>query len=299
MIRLFVDFSPMWTEIAQQISQVTGQSFEIADRSSVSGGCINQAYRISNDAGQSYFLKVNSAGAEAMFAAEALGLKQMAAAQAIRVPRPVCHGSTSSNSFIVLEDLDLSGRGGSESWAEMGRQLARLHRLAISDKGFGWDRNNTIGDTPQINDWTQSWAEFWVEHRIGYQLKLAARRGGQFEKGDRLLDSIPALLNGHEPEPSLVHGDLWSGNAAVTSDGEPVIFDPAAYYGDREVDLAMTELFGAFPAAFYQAYEETWPLAPGYKQRKPLYNLYHILNHFNLFGGGYASQANQMINQLL
>ena len=289
----------MWTEIAQQISQATGQAFEIADRSSVSGGCINQAYRISNGAGQSYFLKVNSAGAEAMFAAEALGLKQMAAAQAIRVPRPVCHGSTSSNSFIVMEDLDLSGRGGSESWAEMGRQLARMHRLAISDKGFGWDRNNTIGDTPQINDWTQGWADFWIEHRIGYQLKLAARRGGRFEKGDRLLDQIPMLLDGHEPKPSLVHGDLWSGNAAVTSNGEPVIFDPAAYYGDREVDLAMTELFGAFPVAFYQAYEETWPLAPGYKQRKILYNLYHILNHFNLFGGGYASQANQMIDQLL
>ena len=122
---------------------------------------------------------------------------------------------------------------------------------------------------------------------------------GQSENGDRLLDQIPLLLEGHEPEPSLVHGDLWSGNAAVMADGTPVIFDPAAYYGDREVDLAMTELFGAFPAAFYQAYKETWPLSPGYQQRKTLYNLYHILNHFNLFGGGYASQAQQMIRQLL
>jgi fructosamine-3-kinase len=289
----------MWTEIAQQISQASGQAFEILDRQSIGGGCINQAYRISDGQGQSYFLKVNGAGAEEMFAAEALGLKQMAAAQAIRVPRPLCHGSTSSNSFIVMEDLDLSGRGGPESWAEMGRQLARLHRLALSSKGFGWERNNTIGNTPQINGWTQSWAAFWAEHRIGYQLKLANRRGGRFEHGERLLAAIPALLDGHGPEPSLVHGDLWSGNAAVTAVGEPVIFDPAVYYGDREVDLAMTELFGAFPIAFYQAYQETWPLPPGHERRKTLYNLYHILNHFNLFGGGYGSQAQQMIHQLL
>jgi fructosamine-3-kinase len=164
---------------------------------------------------------------------------------------------------------------------------------------FGWDINNTIGSTVQINNWTANWAEFWAEHRIGYQLKLARRRGGHFPQGERLLKVIPELLAGYEPQPSLVHGDLWGGNAGVTSAGEPVIFDPAAYFGDREVDIAMTELFGGFPAEFYRGYNQVGPLDLGYEKRKTLYNLYHILNHFNLFGGSYASQANQMINRIL
>lgn len=164
---------------------------------------------------------------------------------------------------------------------------------------FGWDINNTIGSTVQINNWTANWAEFWAEHRIGYQLKLARRRGGNFPQEERLLKVIPELLAGYEPQPSLVHGDLWGGNAGVTSAGEPVIFDPATYLGDREVDLAMTELFGGFPAQFYRGYNQVWPLDSGYEKRKTFYNLYHILNHFNLFGGSYESQANQMINRIL
>jgi fructosamine-3-kinase len=166
-------------------------------------------------------------------------------------------------------------------------------------KVFGWDINNTIGSTVQINNWTANWAEFWAEHRIGYQLKLAKRRGGHFPQGERLLEMIPELLAGYEPQPSLIHGDLWGGNAGVTSAGEPVIFDPATYFGDREVDIAMTELFGGFPALFYRGYNQVWSLDAGYERRKSLYNLYHILNHFNLFGGSYESQANQMINRVL
>jgi fructosamine-3-kinase len=165
--------------------------------------------------------------------------------------------------------------------------------------GFGWDMNNTIGSTLQINNWTANWAEFWAEHRIGYQLKLANSRGGHFSQGEGLLKVIPKLLAGYEPKSSLVHGDLWGGNAGVTSAREPVIFDPATYFGDREVDIAMTELFGGFPAAFYRGYSQVWPLDSGYEKRKTIYNLYHILNHFNLFGGSYESQANQMINLIL
>ncbi len=288
----------MWDEIARQISQVTARPFALCDRQSVGGGCINQGYRIEGEGGDRYFVKLNQASQIAMFEAEALGLKQMAAAQAMRVPRPICLGTAGGSGYLVLEWLELGGRG-QTGWAEMGRQLARLHRLARSDRGFGWQRNNTIGSTPQINDWTPDWAEFWAEHRLGYQLRLAQRQGGRFAGSDDLLARIPALLAGHHPEPSLVHGDLWSGNAAVMADGTPVIFDPAVYYGDREVDLAMTELFGGFPAAFYQGYEEIWPLPSGYDQRKTLYNLYHILNHFNLFGGGYGSQAQRMMEQLL
>jgi fructosamine-3-kinase len=221
----------------------------------------------------------------------------MREAQAIRIPKPICTGVSGSSAYIVLEWLDL-GRGSSQAWMDMGRNLARMHQYEKST-AFGWERNNTIGSTPQINSWTSNWTEFFTQHRIGYQLELAALNGGRFRNGARLLERIPELLAGHEPKPSIVHGDLWSGNAAIMQSGEPVIFDPATYWGDREVDLAMTELFGGFPAEFYRGYEALYPTDAGYKRRKTLYNLYHILNHFNLFGGSYESQANRMIDQLI
>lgn len=293
----------MWNNIATRITEVTGEKFQIDNRRSVSGGCINQGYQIS-DSSRSYFVKLNQASQVAMFEAEALGLQQMWDTQTIRVPQPICWGTEGNSAYIVLEWLDLGGRGDNQAWEEMGRKLAAMHQYnpsnsTLSRGRFGSDINNTIGSTPQINTWTENWANFWAEHRIGYQLKLAKRRGGHFPLGERLLAAIPDLLAGHKPQPSLVHGDLWGGNAGVTPGGEPVIFDPAAYWGDREVDIAMTELFGGFSAAFYRGYNHVWPLEGGYEQRKILYNLYHILNHFNLFGGSYESQANQMINQLL
>lgn len=289
----------MWDSIAQQIAMTTGQPVTLAGTRSVGGGCINQGYRLTDKAGQSYFVKVNQASQVAMFEAELLGLRQMHAVQAIRVPRPICVGVAENSCYLVMEWLALEGSAQPLAWRQMGEQLARLHRLALSDRGFGWEMNNTIGSTPQLNAWTETWAAFWAEQRIGYQLKLAERRGGQFPRGKQLLAAIPDLLAGWEPEPSLVHGDLWSGNAAISATGEPVIFDPAVYYGDREVDLAMTELFGGFPSVFYQGYEAIWPLDRGYQRRKTLYNLYHVLNHFNLFGGGYGGQANRMIEELV
>ncbi|MBW4440447.1 MAG: fructosamine kinase family protein [Plectolyngbya sp. WJT66-NPBG17] len=286
----------MWTQIDDQIRQTIGQSFDESDHRSVSGGCINQGYRIS-DGNLTFFVKLNRSDQLEMFEAEALGLRHMIEAQAIRVPKPICTGVAGSSAYIVLEWLNLD-RGNSQSWAEMGRNLARMHQYQKST-AFGWERNNTIGSTPQINSWTSNWIEFFTQHRIGYQLELGASNGGRFRNGARLLERIPELLVDHNPKPSIVHGDLWSGNAAVMQSGEPVIFDPATYWGDREVDLAMTELFGGFPADFYRGYDEIYPIDAGYKQRKPLYNLYHILNHFNLFGGGYESQANRTINQLI
>jgi fructosamine-3-kinase len=304
----------MWDKIAVHISETTGETFFLDNRHSVSGGCINQGYSISCSS-RAYFAKINQASQIAMFEAEALGLQQMRATQTIRVPEPICWGTEGNSAYIVLEWLDLGSRGGDRAWEEMGRKLAAMHKYTPPNppllrggeepnstllRGvFGWDINNTIGSTVQINNWTVNWAEFWAELRIGYQLKLARRRGGHFPQGERLLEVIPEVLAGHEPQPSLVHGDLWGGNAGVTSAGEPVIFDPAAYFGDREVDIAMTELFGGFPAEFYRGYNQVWPLDLGYEKRKILYNLYHILNHFNLFGGSYASQANQMINRIL
>ncbi len=288
----------MWTQIASQISEATGEAFQINNRRSVGGGCINQGYCVSSNT-RTYFVKLNQASQVQMFEAEALGLKQMRETQAIRVPKPICWGIAADSSYIVLEWLELGGSNNSQTWEEMGRQLAAMHRWnPPTAKGYGWEQNNTIGSTPQLNNWTSDWAEFFAESRIGYQFQLAQRRGGHFPQQEQLIAAIPKLLN-HQPQPSLVHGDLWGGNAAVTTSGEPVILDPATYIGDREVDLAMTELFGGFPAAFYRGYNEAWSLDDGYKQRKTLYNLYHILNHFNLFGGGYASQANRMIEQIL
>ena len=287
----------MWTEIAQQISQATKQEFTISHRRSVGGGCINQGYAVTNNSDRTYFVKLNQASQVSMFAAEALGLQQMRRTATVRVPQPITWGVAADSAYIVLEWLELRGRGDTPAWQQMGRQLAAMHSHS-SSQSFGWEQNNTIGSTPQINTWTVDWAEFYAQHRLGYQFRLAKRQGGNFPQHSQLLAAIPQLLT-HQPAPALVHGDLWSGNAAFTTSGEPVMIDPATYFGDCEVDIAMTELFGGFPAAFYQGYNQVLRLSPGYQRRKVIYNLYHILNHFNIFGGSYESQANRMTQQIL
>jgi len=284
----------MWTEIAQHIQKVTEKEFSVNSYSSVSGGCINQGYALKGNTG-TYFVKLNCASQVGMFEVEALGLQQMVETATIRVPKLICWGIAESSAYIVLEWLELS-RGNTNSWHELGRKLAAMH--SHKSDYFGWQQNNTIGSTLQINTWTADWAEFYAQQRLSYQFQLAASRGGKFPQQQKLLAAIPEILT-HQPQPSLVHGDLWGGNAACTINGEPVIFDPAVYFGDREVDIAMTQLFGGFPNAFYRGYNEVFPLDSGYEKRKPLYNLYHILNHFNLFGGSYESQANRMIAQIL
>jgi fructosamine-3-kinase len=287
----------MWSEITEHISRSIGQKFSSNDefqRQSVSGGSINQAYLISNSRCQ-YFVKTNAASKVAMFEAEAIALTQMYETKTIRVPQPICWGVASTSAYIVMEWLEL---GSASNWELMAQNLAALHRIT-SRVGFGWQQQNTIGSTPQINTWMENWVEFLIQNRLGYQLQLARRRGFSPSVPEQeLFDAIPRFFHNYQPQPSMVHGDLWGGNAAFTGNGEPVIFDPALYFGDREVDLAMTELFGGFPAQFYQAYDRVFPLDTGYKQRKTLYNLYHILNHFNLFGGSYGSQANRAIAQI-
>lgn len=286
----------MWIQIAAEITKATEKPFQIENTRSVGGGCINQCYKVIGEDAE-YFVKLNQASQVEMFAAEALGLKQLYATQTITVPQPICWGTVDNSSYIVLQWLDLGSRS-NQSWTEMGRQLAAMHREGTNDR-FGWERNNTIGSTPQINTWMENWADFFAEQRIGYQLKLAKRRGGNFPDTDKVVGVVKSRLADRQPQPSLVHGDLWSGNAAFACDGAPVILDPATYYGDRETDIAMTELFGGFSQAFYQGYDREWQLDDGYEQRKNIYNLYHILNHFNLFGGGYGSQAKRMIQQIL
>ena len=280
--------------IAQHITETLGVPFEIHHSQPISGGDINLAYKLSGSP-QTYFLKINHADRLTMFEAEAEALRQIDNTHTILVPKPICTGTTDAISYLVLEFLDL---GLGIPSREFGRQLARLHQVPGSLR-FGWTQANTIGLTPQLNPWTDDWAEFWQMHRVGVQLDLARKKGVHFKQGDRLLAAIPSLLADHKPTPSLVHGDLWSGNAGTTRSGEPVMFDPALYWGDREVDLAMTELFGGFSPEFYAGYTEVYPTGPHYSSRKNLYNLYHILNHFNLFGGSYAAQADRMIDRLL
>jgi fructosamine-3-kinase len=260
------------------------------------GSALNAAWRA--DAGdRRWFVKVNRADRLPMFDAEAAGLAALAATGAVRVPQSVACGSDGARAYLVLEWLEVDGRG---TGAALGHALAALHRSTAAR--FGWSRDNTIGTTPQTNDWRDDWGEFFVDCRLRPQFERAAaqgHRGAWLVDARRLLAVVPRLLADHRPAASLLHGDLWAGNAGQLATGEPVIFDPAVYYGDREADLAMTELFGGFGRAFYAGYESAWPLPPGYPQRRTLYNLYHVVNHVNLFGGSYLGQAQVMIADLL
>jgi protein-ribulosamine 3-kinase len=273
-----------------------GEGHGAARWTACGGSSLNATWRL-DFGGIPYFVKVNKAARLAMLEAEADGLLALDGTGAIRVPAPVAHGAAGEIAFLVLEWLDLD-RGGRD--AALGRALAVLHRTTAPQ--HGWHRDNTIGTTPQANAWCDDWATFFRDRRLAPQLALAARNGhgGALRRdGERLLAVVPVLLRGHAPLPSLLHGDLWSGNAARLASGEPVIFDPAVYHGDREADLAMTELFGGFGADFHAAYREAWPLAAGYPLRRALYNLYHVLNHANLFGGSYRADAEAMIGRLL
>jgi len=286
-----------WQAVLDAIGSATGETFTIRNKRAAGGGCINEAW-VLEDSSRSFFVKLNSASLLPMFEAEAAGLREMADADAIRVPRPVCTGMTGGRSWLVMEQITMGG-GTRESQRLAGERLARMHRK--QSDAFGWTIDNTIGATEQPNRWNDDWIEFWRDRRLGFQLDLAARKGygaGLQASGGKLLESFDRLID-HAPEPSLLHGDLWGGNIGYDDRGDPVIFDPAVYYGDREADIAMTELFGGFTRDFYDAYNAAWPLDSGYGVRKTLYNLYHILNHLNLFGGGYAGQARSMIDNLL
>ncbi len=256
----------------------------IEDAQAAAGGCIHACYRV-RTGGEARFLKLNEARFADAFAAEADGLHALRTAGA-PAPEPLACGIAGDQAYLLLEYLDLKPE---KDFAALGRTLARMHgKLGAR---FGWTRDNYIGSTPQPNGGCENWAEFWLERRMRPQIELAKRNG--FDVAFPPLDA----LKSHDVKPSLLHGDLWSGNAGFTAAG-PVLFDPAVYYGDREADLAMTELFGGFPAEFYAAYNDAYPLEDGYAHRKHLYNLYHLLNHLNLFGGGYLGQVKATLRLL-
>jgi protein-ribulosamine 3-kinase len=264
----------------------------------VVGGCIHHALCLDTNRGR-LFLKINSLEFETHFSAEADGLNHLA--PYIRVPNHAVSGVLDNLAFLLMEWLELSSHAvGARAEDALGEQIAALHSQSASTFGLGHD--NFIGASPQRNVQMENWAEFFATYRLQPQLDWAEARGlskSTRDAGYRLLNELNLFFTNYHPAPSLIHGDLWGGNHGFLHDGTPVLFDPAIYYADREAEIAMTELFGGFSHRTRQAYESIWPLDAGYAQRRNLYNLYHILNHYNLFGGGYGQQANRLIRQLL
>ena len=281
------------------LASATGRRFAPSPAARVAGGNIHHCVRWETEAGP-VFVKIASAASLDQLEAEAAGLRELAVAGAVRVPTVLAVGAPGAQAALALEWIAFAAAT-PRSERSLGERLARLHRS--SAERFGWYRDNAIGRTPQRNDWDGDWVRFFVERRLAYQLGLAAQAGlaaPVLERGRRLCEECTAFFSGYRPVPALLHGDLWGGNWAVAaSSGEPVLYDPAVYYGDREADLAMTHLFGGFGPAFYAAYEAAWPLDAAAGSRRTLYNLYHVLNHWNLFGGGYGAQAAAMIERLL
>lgn len=292
--------SGYWQQIEEQLSHQLGKTMIFTAFQAQGGGCINQAWQVQDQDGQAWFVKMNQAHLLDMFAAEYEALQAIQQSKTIRVPTPILYGLAGQYSFLLLEYIDLSARSNA---SEAGKQLAMMHQ--VSQPRFGWHRDNFIGTSQQQNKQADDWIHFWQQQRLGIQLDLAKRNGlshRTYENGLRLQQDLEGLFSARTVQACLLHGDLWGGNFSYTQGEQgsvPVIYDPALYYGDHETDLAMTELFGGFSSHFYASYREHFPIDQGYAVRKTLYNLYHILNHFNLFGGGYATQSEHMILRLL
>lgn len=261
----------------------------------MSGGDINHAARVTTANGQTLFLKWHPQAPAGMFAAEAYGLALLASAGGLRVPAVYFQ----ADDCLALEWLGPVKRGGPAEAARLGEGLAHQHRAATADF-FGLTTDNYCGLTRQINTPAANWPAFLGLHRLGYQMELARQQGylpaQRGRKLEQLIARLPELLPA-TPTASLLHGDLWGGNWLVSGDGRPALIDPAVYYGHREADLAFTELFGGFPAEFYHAYQSAWSLEPGYRERRDIYNLYHLLNHLNLFGGGYGHSVDAVLDR--
>ncbi|MBL4622428.1 MAG: fructosamine kinase family protein [Immundisolibacteraceae bacterium] len=290
-----------WSELTGLLAKQLQRSLSF-EQALVIGGGINSSFKLC--CGQAdFFVKLNAPNRLAMFEQEAAMLERLsnvvAGSGLVRLPASHLTGVVGSNAFIVLEWLDLVELD-EKSASPLGQGLASLHQETGSS--FGWHEDGYIGLSRQRNDVNDNWSRFWQDQRLGFQAKMARRNGlpaGIESRLGLVLESIPALFEGYQPSASLLHGDLWIGNCAMDTGGVPVIFDPACYYGDAESDLAMAELFGGFPSAFYQGYRQVRPQVNGYAVRRGLYQLYHLLNHFNLFGGDYANRAGDMIEELL
>lgn len=254
------------------------------------GGCIAQSYLIKTESSE-YFTKFSTIQ-NGMFPIEARGLKELSLQDKIQIPKVISF----TENFLILEKIEVKSPANG-FWKKFGKSLAQLHQVASGE--FGFYENNFIGSTPQINTKKQNWADFFWENRIRYQLESAQGKNFLSEVDiSELENTTMKLLRDYHPSPSLLHGDLWSGNFLCSENNLPVLIDPAVYYGDREADLAMTRLFGGFSPEFYESYNKEFPLHEEWKARLPLYQLYHVLNHINLFGSSYEAQALGLIANL-
>jgi protein-ribulosamine 3-kinase len=291
-----VDAISLW------LSSTTGRRFASSPAAEVVGGSVQRCVRWASESGDA-FVKLAVADRLPAFAAEAEGLQALAEADALRVPVVLAVGHAGDHALLALEWLDLDTAAETDAALQdrLGERLVMQHR--VTAPRCGWHCDNTIGATLQQNAWHDDWVHFFRERRLGVQLDLAVTNGLDarvVDRGRDLGERCGAFFSSYRPVPSLLHGDLWGGNWGVVSGTrEPAIFDPAVYYGDRETDIAMTRLFGGFGPRFYAAYQSAWPLDQAAGTRRTLYNLYHVLNHFNLFGGGYGRQAQGMIDKLL
>ena len=287
--------------LAEAITEAFGSDLQIVGKQQVYGGDINRSYRLTLSDGTPVFMKSNTLKNLPFFEAEAKGLEALRQTKTIGVPKTLGIGTDQNISFLLLEYLEAAPKIDGY-WEVFGRELAALHRADtrhLTENGrFGFAPDNYIGATPQKNTTMMNWVDFFRDCRLLPQLRMADRYfdAGLRQLSTKLLDRLDDYLS--EPEfPSLLHGDLWSGNSAPGPDGKAWIFDPAAYVGHYEAELAMTELFGRCPEGFYRAYSEVTPIDGSYRDRKDLYNLYHLLNHLNLFGSSYLSSVRQILSR--
>jgi protein-ribulosamine 3-kinase len=282
--------------LSESLRGWVGRDVQVVGFNPSSGGCINNGGKMDTTAG-AFFIKWNDAGKfPRMFEAEAKGLNLLRESGTVNVPTVVGTGVIGSYQFLVLEHIERAPTS-STYWRRLGQDLGSLHQ--ISAKFFGLDHDNYIGSLTQNNKQEKGWIEFFIRQRLEKQLLLAKTQGEvddiTMKKFQKLYEKLPSLLP--EEDPSLLHGDLWSGNIMVNSKGEPSLIDPAVYFGNREVDLAMTQLFGGFNLSFIESYNACFPLVPGFQERVDIYNLYPLLVHVNLFGGGYLSQVKNVLNR--
>ena len=295
--------SRLLTALNAALGESTGLPVRITARQSVGGGCINRAEVVTLSDGRRFFVKSNPNPRPGMFPCEAEGLAALAAPGAIRVPRPIATGGEQPGGvpWIVMEYIP-TGRPGPDFSERFGRQFAALHRATVHNR-CGFHRDNYLGATPQENAWSDDWVGFWRQRRFGFQLRLG-QETGQFDaelshRLERVMERLPELIGLPEEPACLLHGDLWGGNYLADDRGEPVLIDPAVYYGRREADLAMTLLFGGFDGRFYSAYHEAWPLADGSEARLEIYKLYHLLNHLNHFGQSYRGGCMSILKRFV
>tara|TARA_Y100001968_G_C19337532_1_gene707696 strand:- start:148 stop:1029 length:882 start_codon:yes stop_codon:yes gene_type:complete len=288
-------------DLFQQVLKQSKNDFvnsEVTKVNPISGGCIHKAWKVELSNGKKLFAKTTTKNNFNMLKAEAKGiqkLKSYADNNWLIIPNIFCLELIEDNAFLFLSWIDITS-GNQDS---LGKGLACLHKTSSDNNpgNFGWGSDSFIGTGVQVGGWEKTWADCFIKLRLIPQIKSASKWGLKMSDCKNQLARMHEILNEQKTKPSLVHGDLWAGNAGVSKNGKGLIYDPASWWADREVDIAMTTLFGGFNREFYDGYEEIWPLNKGYEQRIDIYNLYHILNHANIFGGGYKEKSIDIINR--